>query len=75
MDNTAPIVWLCVSDSLGNVTSTPYDIAPHKEIPKEENGLEARILALEERMKNYESHDADVERRKTVESGTADSTH
>lgn len=30
-DNTAPIVWICVSDGLGNVTSTPYDLLPHEE--------------------------------------------
>ena len=53
MDTTAPLVWLCVSDGLGNVASTPYDISPHKETPKEENSLEARIKALEERMNEY----------------------
>ena len=29
-DSTAPIVWKCVSDSLGNVVAEPYDIVPHK---------------------------------------------
>ena len=30
MDTTAPIVWLLVSDGVGSVTSTPYDISEHK---------------------------------------------
>ena len=44
-DTTAPIVWRCVSDSLGNVTSEPFDITPHKEVTKE--SLEQRIERLE----------------------------
>ena len=31
MDTTAPIVWMCVSDDLGNVSSTPFDIKPHEQ--------------------------------------------
>lgn len=34
MDSSAPIVWLCVSDGVGKVTATPYDIAEHKEEAK-----------------------------------------
>ena len=30
MDTTAPIVWLCVSDGVGRVTATDYDITPHQ---------------------------------------------
>lgn len=48
MDKTAPIIWLCVSDGLGNVTSTPYDIAPHQETPPVDvNALETRIASIE----------------------------
>lgn len=32
-DSSAPIVWRCVSDSLGNVTAEAFDIVPHKETP------------------------------------------
>ncbi len=46
MDATAPMVWLCTSDSLGNVTPTPYDITPHREAPKE-NDFEKRLAAVE----------------------------
>lgn len=31
MDDTAPIVWLCVTDSVGRLTVTPYDVSPHVE--------------------------------------------
>ena len=57
MDKTAPIVWLCTSDGLGNVTSVPYDIIPHKDpAPIDVNGLEDRIRRLEERL-NVKSND------------------
>lgn len=61
-DETAPIVWKCVSDGLGNVTSEPFDISPHKteEQIKQEN-LSAAVLDLNERLKrleeNYEQPD------------------
>ena len=50
MDTTAPIVWLCVSDGLGNVTSEPYDISPHRE-EQPESDLEKRLAAIEEQLK------------------------
>ena len=30
-DTSAPIVWRCTSDGLGNVTSEAFDITPHKD--------------------------------------------
>ena len=51
MDTTAPLVWLCVSDSLGNVTSTPYDIAPHQEkAPVDVATVEQRLASAEEKI-------------------------
>lgn len=48
MDTTAPMVWMCVSDGLGNVTSTAYDIAVHKDPePISINALDARLAAIE----------------------------
>ena len=48
MDNTAPIVWLCTSDGLGNVTPVPYDISPHKDPPPVDmQGLETRVANME----------------------------
>ena len=47
-DTTAPIVWRCTSDSLGNVTSEPFDITPHKdEAQVQQESLEQRIARLE----------------------------
>lgn len=40
MDTTAPIVWMCVSDDLGNVSSTPFDIKPHEEQPPQQQAAE-----------------------------------
>lgn len=58
MDKTAPIVWLCTSDGIGNVTSVPYDIVAHKEPgPVDYSGLEERIRVLEEKL-NAKSNDA-----------------
>lgn len=48
MDSNEPIVWLCTSDGLGNVTPYPYDISPHKETPPVDVGsLESRIANIE----------------------------
>ena len=48
MDTTAPIVWLCVSDGVGRVTATPYDITEHKDAPPiDVSNLEARIANIE----------------------------
>lgn len=49
LDTTAPIVWLCMSDGIGNVTSTPYDIVEHKQPPKVDmETIEARISRIEQ---------------------------
>ena len=50
LDTTAPLVWLCVTDGLGNVTATPYEITPHVETPPED-ALEKRLAAVEEKLK------------------------
>ena len=48
MDTTAPIVWLCTSDSLGNVTPTAYDISPHKDVAESQaSDFETRLSAVE----------------------------
>lgn len=50
MDSTAPMVWFCVSDGLGNVTAEPFDIFPHKE-KKPEDEFEKRLAAVETQLK------------------------
>ena len=55
MDTTAPMVWMCVSDGLGNVSSTPYDISVHKEPePINVNALDARLEAIEKAIAKME---------------------
>lgn len=59
-DTTAPIVWKCVSDGLGNVTAEAFDITHHKteeEVEKENtNNLLNEISNRLERLENkYES--------------------
>ena len=45
---TEPIIWKCVSDGLGNVTSQMFDVSIHQEKPKvDTNALEQRVAALE----------------------------
>ena len=82
MDTTAPIIWLCISDGLGNVTSEPWDISPHKEEPQESE-IEKRLAALEDQLKealNGKSNDgganvAKARPRKTGDGHDAESEH
>ena len=74
MDTTAPIVWLCTSDGLGNVTSMPYDIAQHVEEPQADP-LEQRLAALEEQIKeiiNAKSNVVNVKPKQSNKSDSAD---
>ena len=55
MDTSAPIVWMCVSDGVGKVTSTPYDITIHQEKPLPDiTSFETRIDSLEKSIKELE---------------------
>ena len=48
MDTTAPIVWLCKTDSIGALQVQPYDISPHVEKPPVDlDALESRLSAIE----------------------------
>ena len=54
-DETAPIVWKCTSDSLGNVTAQAFDISPHKdEEQKAQENLSIVVTNLDERLKKLE---------------------
>lgn len=55
LDNTAPIIWLCVSDGLGNVTSKAYDISPHQDKPPID------LDAIVKRIDNIESIISEME--------------
>lgn len=51
MDTSAPIVWMCVSDGVGKVTATPYDISVHKEeSPADIKSMEQRLSIIEAAM-------------------------
>lgn len=55
-DSTAPIVWKCVSDSLGNVVAEPYDISPHKsEEQVMQDNMSALISNLNDRLTRLEN--------------------
>ena len=56
MDDTAPMVWLCVADNIGRVTVKPYDISDHKEPePVDLNVLFEKVLSFESELKNLEA--------------------
>ena len=59
-DQSRPIVWKCISDSLGNVNAEAFDITPHKdevEVEKEtlNNTLNSLIAKLNDLEVKYES--------------------
>ena len=59
MDTTAPMVWLCVSDGVGVVKSTAYDITPHIEKPPvDTQALETRLSAIEATLAEMEKRNA-----------------
>ena len=50
LDETAPIIWLKITDGAGYPTLTPYDISPHQVVPVQQidtSQLEQRIARLE----------------------------
>ena len=54
-DSTAPIIWKCVSDSLGNVSSQAFDVTPHKDEEElRRETLDQRIDAIELQLKRIE---------------------
>ena len=84
MDTTAPIIWLCTSDSLGNVTSTPYDITLHVDAKtREETDVETRLAAVEQNVNdllqkwgdlNAKSNAVNVKSKQVGRNGGTDST-
>lgn len=59
-DSTQPVIWKCISDSLGNVSAVAYDVTPHKdEAVAEKETMTRSIESITERLtrleKNYES--------------------
>ena len=66
MDTSAPMVWMCVSDGVGRVTATPYDVSVHKEEEKKEaeetakklETIEKKISEIEEKINDKSYDDA-----------------
>lgn len=59
-DSTQPVIWKCISDSLGNVSAVAYDVTPHKdEAVAEKETMTRSLESITERLtrleKNYES--------------------
>ena len=59
-DSTQPVIWKCISDSLGNVSATAFDVFPHKdEATVQKESVSRSIESITERLdrleKNYES--------------------
>ena len=60
LDETAPIVWLKITDGAGYPTITPYDINPHQTETVQQKEidikpLEQRISKLQEIVKDVQS--------------------
>lgn len=64
MDTSAPIVWMCVSDGIGKVTATPYDITVHQDKPPVDvdsienrlSAVESAIMKMEGKLDEYKSN-------------------
>ena len=57
LDTSAPLVWLCVSDGVGRVSSVPYTISEYKEETPQNalQGVTERFKAIEERITAMEA--------------------
>lgn len=51
VDNSLPLIYKCVSDSLGNVQTTTYDVSVHKEVEEiKMDTIEQRMTFLEQQI-------------------------
>lgn len=79
MDTSAPMVWLCVSDGVGKVTATPYDITEHKETPPVDTAsLEQRVTAVENfitKLMEGANNEPNVTKPKSKQTGTKSDTN
>lgn len=65
-DATQPIIWKCISDSLGNVSATAYDVTLHKdEQVVEKETINNSILEINERLSRLEKHYESITNRNT----------
>lgn len=71
-DQTAPIIWKCVSDSLGNVSATAYDVIPRKtESEIEKENLMNTLKDIADRLTRLENKHESVTVKPTNTSATS----
>ena len=77
MDISAPVVWMCVSDGLGKVSVTGYEIRKLEEKPVEDiiekrlSDIEMKITSMEERL-NDKSDDVRTKQKQNYANNSAD---
>lgn len=75
-DQTAPIIWKCVSDSLGNVTATPFDISPHKdEAQLEKENFMQTLTDINGRLERLERYYESTTTRNTEPTNATDKVY
>lgn len=77
LDKTASIIWLAQTDGTGYLTVTPYDIAPHVNVPPiDVNDLASRVTKIEELLNDKSnSYSTKPTRKQQPKSEPADSTN
>ena len=77
MEKHRAVIWLCMTDSLGNITSNPYDYTPHEEKPAVDiTTVEERLAALETNFSRLEGMlNGNQSYAGRVESNTSNGSH
>ena len=71
-DSTQPIIWKCISDSLGNVSATAFDVVPHKdEALVEKETMSKTFDLINERLDRLERHYESITSRNTKPASSA----
>lgn len=75
-DQTAPIVWRCISDGLGNVSAEAFDITPHKdESQVERENMNSIIVDMNNRLKDLEAKYESFTSRNTKQRNESNKTN
>ena len=71
-DSTQPVIWKCISDSLGNVSAVAYDVTPHKdEAVVEKESMTRSLESITERLTRLEKNYESITTRNTQPTATA----
>ena len=72
-DSTRPIIWKCISDSLGNTTSEAFDVSPHKDEEEiKQDAFNSDLRNIEHRLERLEREYESIIRRSQSESDNAE---